>query len=276
MATALLALPLAAQDPSLTVLGTFRTGKFDVGAAEISAHDPRTQRLFVVNGADKTIDILDIRNPAAPTRLSQVKMPVDVGDSANSVAVKNGIVAVAVQAADKTQPGAVLFLDANGTPLNSVKVGALPDLVTFTPDGRKILVANEGEPSEDYKVDPEGSISIIDISGGVGSLTQNQVRTAGFGAFTPQNLPAGVRIYGPGASIAQDIEPEYIAVSPDSKQAYVTLQENNALAIVDIQTARVTSIAPLGLKEHWREENSIDASDRDGGISMRTWTVWGM
>lgn len=276
LAAIFITLPLLAQDPSLTVLGTFRTGKFDASAAEISAHDPATQRLFVVNGADKTIDILDIRNPATPTRISQVKMPVDVGAAANSVAVKNGIVAVAVEAADKTQPGSVLFLDANGTPLNSVKVGALPDMLTFTPDGKKILVANEGEPSEDYKVDPEGTISIIDISGGVASLTQAQVKTAGFAAFTPQTLPAGVRIYGPGASIAQDIEPEYIAVSPGSKTAYVTLQENNALAIVDIEAARVTSIAPLGLKPHWREENSMDASDRDGGVSMRTWTVWGM
>lgn len=207
LAAILITLPLLAQDPSLTVLGTYRTGQFDEGAAEISAHDPATQRLFVVNGADKTIDILDIRNPAAPTRITQVKMPVDVGAAANSVAVKNGIVAVAVEAADKTQPGSVLFLDANGTPLKSVKVGALPDMLTFTPDGKKILVANEGEPSDDYKVDPEGTISIIDISGGIASLTQAQVKSAGFAAFTPQTLPAGVRIYGPAPASRRTSNP---------------------------------------------------------------------
>jgi DNA-binding beta-propeller fold protein YncE len=271
-----LACPLLAQDPTMTVLGTYRTGLYNVGAAEITAHDPQTHRLFVVNGGDKTIDILDIRNPANPTRITQVKMPVDVGDSANSVAVKNGVVAVAVQAAEKTDPGSVLFIDTNGMPVKSVKVGALPDMLTFTPDGKKVLVANEGEPSDNYKIDPEGSVSIVDISSGVGSLTQANVKTATFSSFTKQNLPAGVRIYGPNATVAQDMEPEYIAVSADSKTAYVTLQENNALAIIDVDSATVTKIAALGLKEHWREENSLDASDRDGGVSLRTWTVWGM
>lgn len=261
------------QHPRLTVLGTYRAGPYNLGAAEIVAHDPSTQRLFVVNGADRTIDILDMRTPTSLRRISQITIPAEHGRAANSVAVKNGIVAVAVEAAVKTDSGSCIFFDTEGRFLNAVKAGALPDMLTFTPDGRKVLVANEGEPSDDYRTDPEGSVTIIDISGGVQSLTQANVRTAGFGAFTKESLEPGVRVFGPNASVAQDLEPEYIAVSPDSKIAYVTIQEANAIGILDVDTARFTRIAPLGVKEHWRAGNELDASDRDDAQEGRTWTV---
>lgn len=269
-------MPALSQDLVLTPLGTYRTGSYNVGAAEIVAHDPATQRLFVVNGADRVIDVLDMRNPMNLTRINRIAFTADLGVAANSVAVKNGIVAVAIEASPKTDPGTVAFYNADGRLLKSVKVGALPDMVTFSPDGRKVLTANEGEPSDDYAVDPEGSVSIIDLSRGIEALTQADVRTADFRAFTRENLPAGVRVFGPRASVAQDLEPEYITVSPDSKTAYATIQEANAIAIIDIDAARVTRIVPLGLKEHWRPENTLDASDRDGGFSLRTWTIFGM
>ena len=263
------------QDPKLTALGTYRTGQYNLAAAEIVAHDPATQRLFVVNGADRTVDILDMSAPANLRRISQIAMPAEHGRAANSVAVRNGVVAVAVEADPKTAPGSCVFFDTSGRFLNAVRVGALPDMLTFTPDGRKVLVANEGEPSDDYLVDPEGSVTIIDISGGIAGLTQANVRTAGFSTFMRASLEGGVRVFGPRASVAQDLEPEYIAVSPDSRTAYVTLQEANAIATVDIESARVTRIAALGLKEHWRLGNELDASDRDG-VRFRTQTVWGM
>jgi 2',3'-cyclic-nucleotide 2'-phosphodiesterase / 3'-nucleotidase / 5'-nucleotidase len=269
-------MPLLAQDPVLTVLGTYRTGSYNTGAAEIVAHDPATQRLFVVNGGDRVIDILDMRNPMNPTRINRISFTADLGVAANSVAVKNGVVAVAIEAAPRTDPGTVAFYNAEGRLLKSVKVGALPDNIVFSPDGRKVLTANEGEPSDDYTVDPEGSVSIIDISRGAENVTQADVRTADFRAFTRDNLPAGVRVFGPRASVAQDLEPEYVTVSPDSKTAYVTIQEANAIGIIDVDAARVTRIVPLGVKEHWRPENTLDASDRDGGFQMRTWTIFGM
>ena len=265
-----------AQDPKLTRLGTFKHGAYNTTAAEIVAHDPRSQRLFVVNGGNRSIDILDMRNPAQLTRIAQIAIPAEHGFSPNSVAVFNGIVVAAVEAEVRQEPGSAVFFDTDGKFLNAVKAGALPDMVTFTPDGRKVLVANEGEPNATYTVDPEGSVSIIDISGGVESLTQANVRTVGFTSFTRASLEPGVRIFGPRASVAQDIEPEYIAISPDSKTAYVTLQENNAIAIIDVDSAQVRRIAALGLKEHWRRGNELDPSDRDGAVQFNTWNVWGM
>lgn len=236
----------------LTPIGTYATGIFDEGSAEIPAYDPGSQRLFVVNAESVTVDVLDLSNPSNPTKLFSIDAEA-FGGSANSVAVKNGIVAIAVESDNTQEPGKAVFVDVNGSFLNAVTVGALPDMLTFTPDGKKVLVANEGEPNDDYTVDPEGSVSIIDISCGVENLTQDNVTTADFQAFNSklhELRSAGVRIFGPNASVAQDLEPEYIAVSPDSKTAWVTLQENNALAVVDIESGAVTNIVPLGFKDH--------------------------
>lgn len=149
------------------------------------------------------------------------------------MAVRNGLIAVAVENAVKTLPGLVAFFDANLNFLAQVEVGALPDMLTFTPNGRWLLVANEGEPNPEYSIDPEGSVSVIDLSGDVTRLNASKVRTADFKAFNHATLDPGIRIFGPGASVAQDLEPEYIAVSHDSKTAWITCQENNALAIID-------------------------------------------
>jgi DNA-binding beta-propeller fold protein YncE len=259
----------------LKALGTYHTGIFDEGASEIVAHDPTTQRVYVVNAQAARVDVLDIRVPQSPKLITSVDVTA-YGAVANSVAVRNGVVAVAVENDVKTDPGNVVFLDGNLQFLSAVQVGALPDMLTFSPDGNWVLVANEGEPSDDYLTDPEGSVSIIDVSGGAANVTQADVTTAGFAAFNGTTLDASIRIYGPNATVAQDLEPEYIAVSADSTKAWVTLQENNALAVVDIAAGRVTELIGLGFKDHSLPGNGLDASDRDGAINIANWPVFGM
>jgi len=251
---------------NLSLVGSYRTNVFNEGAAEIVAHDPVSQRMYIVNGANGTIDIIGIANPATPVLSGTIPLSPTYGIAANSVAFHDGVLAAAVEAPVKTDPGKVVFFNRDGVFLNQVTIGALPDMLTFTPDGTKVLVANEAEPNADYTVDPEGSVSIVDLSNGVDGAT---VTTVGFDAFNAggpraAELPAGVRIFGPNASVAQDLEPEYIAISADSRTAYVTLQENNALAIIDIEGATVTAIKALGTKDLSIAGNGIDASDRDG------------
>jgi hypothetical protein len=271
----------------LTVLGTYASGIFNAGSAEIAAHDPLTQRLYVVNAQAATVDVLNIRNPARPRRVGQIALS-PYGGIANSVSVRNGLVAVAIEATpNRTDPGKVIFFDDRLSPLSVVTVGAIPDMLSFTHGGRYVLVANEGEPSG-YgagKVDPEGSVSLIDLLNGPASLTQANVRTAGFSAFNGMEATlraAGIRIYGPGSSVAQDLEPEFLAISPDDSTAWVTLQENNALAVLDIASATVTALIPLGLKDHNVAGNGLDPSDRDNAagtgpaIKIGTWPVKGM
>ena len=264
----------AGADIELKVAGTYESGVFDEGAAEIAAYDPWLKRLFVTNADANTLDVLSIRNIRKP----RLKDTIDLspyGDGVNSVAVKDGIVAVAVEADPKQDPGSVVFFDAWGNFIAAVTVGALPDMVTFTQDGTKVLVANEGEPSDDYSNDPEGTVSIIDISAGVYSVSNSDVTEVGFTAFNGMDLTP-VRIYGPGATVAQDLEPEYIAVSEDSTTAWVTLQENNALAIIDLLSATVTGIVPLGTKYHDTITNALDGSNDDDGINIKPWPVFGM
>jgi DNA-binding beta-propeller fold protein YncE len=139
-----------AQPPGiqLTHVGSFASGKFDEAAAEIVAHDPVTQNLFVVNAQSAEVDVLSITNPAAPVKLGSIDAK-PYGGIANSVAVRDGIIAVAVENNVKTSPGKVVFFDRNLNFLSQVTVGALPDMLTFTPNGRYVLVANEGEPNSD-------------------------------------------------------------------------------------------------------------------------------
>ena len=180
---------------------------------------------------------------------------------------------MAVEAAPQTDPGTVVFFTTEGRFEGQVTVGALPDAVTFSPDGRYAVVANEGEPSDDYTVDPEGSVSVIDLSMGI---SQAAVRTADFTAYNTAVLDPSIRIFGPGASVAQDLEPEYVAISPDGTTAYVTIQENNALATVDLATATVTALRGLGFKDHSLAANGFDASNRDDAIAIQPWPVLGL
>jgi len=254
-----------------------RIGGYDggaLGAAEITAYDSTTKRLFVVNGANGTVDVLDLADPTKPVRVGTMTV-VAFGVTVNSISIHNGLVALAIEASPKTNPGTVAFYNASDLRLlGNVTVGAQPDMLTFTPDGTKVIVANEGEPNT-YgaadSVDPEGSVSIVTVNGG----TSPTVATADFRAFIGQEAALrtqGVRIFGPGANAAQDFEPEYIAVSEDGKTAYVTLQENNAIAIVDIATAKVLSVKSLGTKNHNLAGNGLDASDEDGGTDTNSGT----
>lgn len=260
-------------DVELRVLGTYSAGVYNQGAAEIVAYDRHTQRLFTINGASSQVDVISIANPSAPALLFSIVLS-PFGRQANSVAVKNGIVAVAVEANVKTDNGQIVFFDANGNFLKQLTVGALPDMLTFTPDGTKVLVANEGEPNNDYTIDPQGSVSIVDISCGIANAT---VKTAGFSAFNNRNLDASIRIFGPNATVAQDLEPEYIAVSSDSNKAWVTLQENNAIGILNLNSEKFTKLVGLGFKDHTAAGNGLDASDRDGStINIAPRQVFGM
>ncbi|MBE9056596.1 choice-of-anchor I family protein, partial [Sphaerospermopsis sp. LEGE 08334] len=270
-------------------------GTVNLSGAEISDFDTKTQRLFVTGEAEgkPVLQVVDISDPQHPTQINQIDLS-SLGAGIQSVAVRKGtgtansIVAVAISGNNITDPGIVAFYDAfTLTKISQVTVGALPDMITFTPDGSKLLVANEGEPSEDYTIDPEGSISIIDVSGNIASLDNSKVTTATFTTFNSQEATlkaAGVRIFGLNATVAQDLEPEYIAVSPDSKTAFITLQDNNAIAILDIASGTITDVVPLGYKDHSLPGNALDASDRDvngtsaggGKINIQNWPIFGM
>jgi hypothetical protein len=246
-----------------------------LGAAEITAFDPSTDRLFAVNNSYilNKIDVIDISNPALISVIHSISM-LPYGGYVNSVAVSNGKLAAAVESTDKQAAGKiVVFNTSTYAEIKSINVGALPDMVTFTNDGNYIISANEGEPSDNYVNDPEGSVSIIKVS-------DYSVKTINFSTFENQLATLtskGFRIFGPGKNFNKDIEPEYITVSDDNTTAYVTLQENNAIAEIDIVSGIVKKIMPLGFKDYSLEANAIDASDKDSKVAFTTYNkVFGM
>jgi DNA-binding beta-propeller fold protein YncE len=268
-------------------LSRHETGLFDQGGSEIVTYDSLTGRLFAVNAAARVVDVLDISDPAAIDLVESIDVttadPLRQLGPANSVAVHAGYLAVAIEADPKTDPGIVAFYDTETLELlTTVEVGALPDMLTFTPDGKKVLVANEAEPDDTYTIDPPGSVSVISINDDF--ATQPTVATADFTAFDadPAALRnAGVRVFGVNASAvaatpSQDLEPEYIAVSADGSTAWVTLQEANAIAVVDVDTATVTSIRSLGFKNHALLGNEFDPNDSDKVATLRNYPVFGM
>lgn len=264
-------------------------------AAEIVQFHAGTSTIYATNGETNTIAVIDassvntatLADPINTTSLTPttIALPADINGvtlgSLTSIAVSGDLMAVAVPADVKTDNGYVLFyngLDSSSPAfLDSVEVGALPDMVTFTPDGGKVLVANEGEPSDDYTIDPEGSITVINIlaSGepeetgttvGFSALNGTEADLMAQGMMFPN--PAGRTINGTAitSSVAKDLEPEYITATNDV--AYVSLQENNGLAILDLEDLTV-DVVGLGTKS-WAGLN-IDIQE-DGAVSFGQYT----
>ena len=243
---------LQAQDAfDLSVLGSYQSGLFDEAAAEIVAYDAATQRLFTTNADANNVTIISIADPANPDSVGEIDMS-PYGAGLTSLKVVNGVVAVASEAEDVADNGSLTFFNAaDGTFINTVEVGVLPDMVQVNAAGTKVLTANEGQPSDDYTVDPEGSVSIVDISAGVENATVTTVTFESFNNKKAALENRGIRIFGPNATVAQDLEPEYITVAPNDSIAYVACQENNALAVVNIETGALLDILALGYKDHY-------------------------
>ena len=275
---------------TLRPIGTFHTGLYDKSAAEIPTYCQKTKQVFVVNAESGRVDVLGLGDNGSLTKVGSIDAADDLGNgmsAVNSVSVFDGTLAVAVEAGVITENGRVAFYDTGSLQLKgSVEAGALPDMVTFTSDGQWILVANEGEPNEDYSIDPEGTVTVVDVRNGFDQLKTRTVTFRDWNADGKhaQELPElkkrGLRIFGQvsqsgdlkkkiPATFAQDAEPEWIAVDHESHFAYVCLQEVNVVAEIDIADATVRRIIPLGYKNFGEAGNGIDASDEDNRIDIR-------
>lgn len=259
---------------------------FDESAAEIVAYHPDSKTAYLVNSNSKAVDVVDLSDVTAPTITSTLDVAGDVetavdalseGDlgAVNSVDVSGDYMAVAIEADTKQDIGYIAFYNVDGTFVSAVAAGALPDKVGFSPDGKYAVVANEGEPNDDYSVDPAGTITVIDVAGGFDIATATTADFTDFNAGGSKELTGPVRISAKAESVAQDLEPEFIAFSADSMTAYATLQENNAVAIIDLASAEVTTVLGIGFKDYGLPGNEIDASNKDDGVNLNSWSIFG-
>lgn len=273
-----LAAPVANNELFLNLLSSFSNGSNATNSAEIVAHDPLSQRLYIANSVGSKLDIVNFANPSAPALLNSIN--ISSYGNINSVAVYDSIVAMAIENGTNPQDsGKIVFLDYNGAFISQVKVGAMPDMITFNHAHTKVVVACEGEPNTTYTNDPDGSVCVVDLTNGVASLNQSNVSFITFTAFNGQEnalRAQGIRIYGLGASASKDFEPEYITISDNDQTAWVTLQENNAIAEINLVTNTVTQVRPLGYKNYSSGASAMDASDQTSGIALSNFPVKGM
>jgi DNA-binding beta-propeller fold protein YncE len=290
-----------------------RDGGFysDFSSERPPAYDALRRWLYVIAVPRLSVEVLDIAEPGRPLLVRRIgyvdflrallvegsepvepPRPAAAGEEASleraplerasgligvvrSVAYADGVLAVAFNAWQHNDSGRVLFLDVRGRAIGaSVFVGVRPDTMAFTQDGETLVVVNAGggEPGDD----PEGSISLVSVAREADGRVRTGVRQVGFRAFDgkAEALRAqGVRLFMPGSSVAQDLEPESLAIAPDGRTAYVSFVINNAIATVDLEAARVTAIHGLGTRDLNVPGQGIDASDRDGAINIRPWPV---
>jgi hypothetical protein len=278
-------MPLAAEPLHRKVVWRYHAPS---GACEIASFSAATQRIFITVASG-----IDVVAAKSGERLGVIAIPL--GYHATSTACSGDVVAVAWAADDKHNRGCIKFYDASSlAEIATYPAGYLPDMITFTPDGQTLLAANEGEPTDDYSFDPEASITRITTPQGDWKHANTHEATfVKFNDSRDELLTAGVHIFGPSkddpaglATVAQDVEPEYIAVSHDSKRAWITLQENNAIAQLDITAGEIVAIHPLGMKSFCYPSQSnqarrfspgigLDVNSSDGPRIMR-WPIWGM
>ncbi|MBL7902001.1 MAG: T9SS type A sorting domain-containing protein [Bacteroidia bacterium] len=270
-------IPAATNALTLNLLSSFSNSISGANSAEIVAHDPSTQRLYIANSIGGKLDIVDFVNPSSPTLLFSV--PITTYGNINSVAVRNGIVAAAIENGTNPQDsGKVVFFNKDGVFIAQRNVGMMPDMITFNQAGNKVITANEGEPNNAYTLDPDGSVSVITITGTASSLTITNVAHITFTAYNGQETTLraqGIRIYGPGANASKDFEPEYVAVSKDDTKAWVSLQENNAFVEINLLNNSITSIKALGTKDHSLLNNGMDISNVTRGVNISNFPIKG-
>lgn len=248
------------------VIGRYETGIKNASATEVVAFDAVTQRIFSTNSFDRCIDVIDISNSNLPTKLFTIDIK-PFGNKANSITIKNGILAAAVEDTFPQRNGRVILFDLNGKFLQDFTVGSMPDMLTFTPDGNKIITANEGEPTENYSLDPEGSVSVIDLSKGI---KKAEVKTISFSSL---KIQAGMKSFSVAKDLASDLEPEYITVAQNSQTAWVVLQENNAIMEIDLNKLNITHLFGLGFKDNSRSGNGLDVSDKNTSVTIKNWPI---
>ncbi|CAL2079217.1 choice-of-anchor I domain-containing protein [Tenacibaculum sp. 190524A02b] len=251
-----MSLPINSQNNYLKHLSSYLS-KGDSSAETVAFNSSETiPKAFLTNSNANSFSIVNLTDLSNPTLIKEVSL-AGYGAGPNSITTYGDLVAVAVEATVKQDNGKVVFFNLDGVFVKEITVGALPDMLTFTPNGKKLLVANEGEPSKDYMNDPEGSISIIELSTGINNATVSTITFESYNNKKYALLNKGVRIFGKDATVAQDLEPEYITVIEDGSMAYVVCQENNALLVIDLTNNTLKDIMPLGFKDHSKGTPSV-------------------
>ncbi|MDL0437563.1 MULTISPECIES: choice-of-anchor I family protein [unclassified Niallia] len=262
-------------DSSLDVkkIASYSTGITDEdgGVAEIVQYNKDNEKFYVINGKAQTIDVVNMSGLySTEVQNLQKEKSINIADVVNSDSFQYGdltsidintdkkIIAAAVQDADYTKNGRIVVMNYDGEVQETFEAGVQPDMVKISDDGNFILTADEAEPRQGLEngVDPEGSVTIVNYD-------TKEVQQVKFNDTSVIDQDVHIRNNGTTADAVHDLEPEYLALNKDASKAYVTLQENNAVASIDVKTGKVLSVKSLGYKDHSVEGNGLDAARND-------------
>ena len=254
---------------------TLKVGGFNTGATGQISYDYTTNQLYSVNQEKLGFDIIDYTDIFKPNFIQTVDVSGFI-NNIRSIESANGFVFVAGDGSSPQLPGKLLIYTSNGVYRKQFTLGVTPDRMKFSPDNITLVIANEGIPDSSYTTDPAGSVNIINTSSGINFLTQADVKTVDFTLLDTTAYDPLIHIYNnAGQSPSQDLEPEAIAISPDNKKAYVVLQENNALAIIDLFSASLDTIFGLGYFDFG--VYTLDASDVASQVNLASYPrLYGM
>ncbi|MEM9102571.1 MAG: choice-of-anchor I family protein [Pseudomonadota bacterium] len=260
----------------LEQISRITNGGFESNSAEFIAYDNAKKRLYVVNNTVVGVDIFDISQPESPRKIHTIGM-LNFGSRVTSIAVKDPYIAITSQSLNPLEKGKIVIFDSKEWRQRTVfDVGVDPKMAVFHPSEDWILVSNEGPPNDDYSKDPEGTLSLVDYSNGIINSVLTTLRFKNFETMKSALLAQGLHLSSEDVKLEKDLEPDYIALHPTQPIAWVTLQESNAIAVVDLYRQDIVDIYPLGYKDYQISNNTLDASDKDGGINFKGWPVLGL
>ena len=270
---------------NLTQIARYSAGQYNVdgGVMEIVAYNQATEWAYAINGQSGKLAAIPLAGLTAGAHVEEltgteidVKALVEAEDGTfqygdmTSVAISpdSTTLAAALQAQGSNDAGRVALFtceeDGSLTLEALVETGAQPDMVTFAGDG-VVLTADEGEPREGYGeniADPKGSVTVVDVE----SQESTVVDFTAFDSQRDQLAEAGI-VLKKGSTPSVDLEPEYIAVS--GGKAYVTLQENNAIAVLDIESQAFEGVYSAGFEDH--STTAIDLDKKDDAYDPQTY-----
>lgn len=267
IALSIFALHSIAQSLPMQKVHTKHTNVFDNGGVDLVTYDKFNNYVYFLNKSQSRIEVYDYSKLSQPIFKHYI-----TAATSNISGIDVYLKTVAIVGYDSPQSsGKLEFYDEKGTALGQYPTGSTPKNVTFSPNGTWVLVANEGAPSDDYTVDPIGSVTVLAINNGIPNTPPSAVVFIDFTKLDTTAYDPMIQVYGNNGNQlpSQDLEPENIAINPTSTKAYVTLQENNAVAVIDILSAKLDTVIGLGYKDH--SGVGLDASDVKSNIDINTY-----
>ncbi len=279
---------------TLMRLSRYSSGQFGVGAAASVAYYGGNRTALIANRHSNRVEVVSLTNPSTPQMTAQIDASADaasvLGRAMGAVAavaayddvdatMDRDRIAVTVMGAGRADNGAVvIYKAADRSRVTVLQTGVGPEAVSFSQDGRFVITADKGAPAPDYSVDPEGSISVVDLTPtpvAPATTAPPAISVLDFRAFnlsgiTPipatsreAEIQPDVRFTNrSGATRAQDFDPGSVTTAVNAR-AYISLQQNNAIATVALAPARIETIVGLGSKDFNTSTSGMDASDQD-------------